>query len=63
MVTGGSAGASLLRANVEQLRGAMIEAGYVTGQEFDRDLARLAEPDFMMPSSMMWTAWGQKVTA
>jgi SAM-dependent methyltransferase len=63
MVTGGSAGASLLRANVEQLRGAMIGAGYVTGQEFDRDLARLAEPDFMMPSSMMWTAWGQKVTA
>lgn len=62
MVDGGSAGASLLRANFQQLRDAMVAAGYVTGQEFDRDVLRLADADFMMPSSMMWTAWGQKAT-
>jgi 2-polyprenyl-3-methyl-5-hydroxy-6-metoxy-1,4-benzoquinol methylase len=58
MVQRGSPGASLVRANYEQLRGAMIEAGYITAQEFDKDLAMLDEPDFMMPSSIMWAVWG-----
>jgi SAM-dependent methyltransferase len=60
MVKRESPGAMLVRANYEQLREAMIDAGYVTAQEFDEDLERLDDPDFMMPSSILWTAWGRK---
>jgi SAM-dependent methyltransferase len=60
MVHRGSPGSSLVRANWEQLRGAMIDAGYVTSDEVDRDVARLDDPGFMMPSSVLWSAWGQR---
>lgn len=60
MVQRGSPGVSLVRANYEQLRGAMIDPGYITNQEFENDLARLDDPDFMMPSSIMWSAWGRR---
>jgi SAM-dependent methyltransferase len=60
MVQGGSPGTDLVRANCEQLRGAMIDAGYVTAPEVDRDLASLNESQFMMPSSIMWAAWGRR---
>lgn len=56
----GSAGVSLLRANFEQLHGSMIDAGYITEEEFGQDLARLDDPSFMMPSPIMWTAWGRR---
>ncbi|HEX3967134.1 MAG TPA: methyltransferase domain-containing protein [Edaphobacter sp.] len=56
----GSPGAALLRANFEQLHRTMIDAGYLTGQEFDQDLARLDDPDFLMPSPIMWTVWGRR---
>jgi hypothetical protein len=36
----------------------MIDAGYLTEQEFDQDATRLDDADFMMPSPIMWTAWG-----
>jgi SAM-dependent methyltransferase len=60
MVQGGSPGASLLRANYRQLRGPLVEAGYVTEPDVDRDLARLDNPEFMMPSSILWAAWGRR---
>jgi SAM-dependent methyltransferase len=60
MIQGGSPGASLLRANWEQLRQDVIDAGYVTEPEFDEDLARLDDLDFIIPSAIMWTAWGQR---
>ncbi len=60
MVQSGSPGAALVRANYEQLRGDMIGAGYITEQEFDQDVARLNDPDFMMPSSILWAAWGRR---
>jgi ubiquinone/menaquinone biosynthesis C-methylase UbiE len=60
MVKSGSPGASLVRANYEQLRPALIDAGYITEHEFDEDLARLDVQDFMMPSSIMWAAWGRR---
>jgi SAM-dependent methyltransferase len=60
MVQSESPGAALVRANYEQLRGDMIEAGYITRQEFEEDLARLDCPDFMMPSSILWSAGGQR---
>ena len=61
MVQGGSPGADLVRANCEQLRRAMIDGGDVTAREIDHDLARLNEPQFMMPSSIMWAAWGRRI--
>lgn len=62
VVQRGSPGAGLVRANYEQLRGAMIDSGYITNQEFENDLARLDDPDFMMPSSIMWSAWGRRAS-
>jgi hypothetical protein len=38
----------------------MIGAGYLTDDEFDRDLARTAMVDFLMPSPIMWTVWGRR---
>jgi SAM-dependent methyltransferase len=56
----GSPGPSLMHANYEQLRSAMTGAGYVTEQEFDQDIARLDDPNFLMPSPILWTAWGRR---
>jgi SAM-dependent methyltransferase len=56
----GSPGASIVRANYEQLRGALIEGNYVTEQQLEADLARLDDPDFMMPSAILWSAWGRR---
>jgi hypothetical protein len=63
MWLGGSAGASLIRANVEQLRGALIAGGYVTEKELEQDTARLDDPEFMTPSPIMWTTWGRRPLA
>src|SRR4029079_2634455 len=52
MFKGGSAGASLLKANLEQLRTPMIDRNYITAREFDEDLAQLDDPDFMTPSGI-----------
>jgi SAM-dependent methyltransferase len=62
MVRSGSPGSSLVRANYQQLREAMINANYITAPEFEQDLARLDDPNFMMPSSIMWAAWGQRAS-
>jgi SAM-dependent methyltransferase len=56
----GSPGGSIARANFEQLRELLIGGGYVTPQQFAQDLARLDDPDFMAPSSVMWSAWGRR---
>ena len=56
----GSPGIALMRANFEQLREGMIEANYITPQQFDEDLARLNNPSFMVPSSILWSAWGRR---
>ena len=55
-----SSGVSLIRANAQQLRGELIDAGYGTASQIDRDLARMDDPDFMMPSSTLWSAWGRR---
>jgi hypothetical protein len=56
----GSPGSSLMRANYEQLRSTMTGAGYVTDQQVDQDIARLDDPNFLMPSPILWTAWGSR---
>jgi SAM-dependent methyltransferase len=60
MWSAGSPGPSLMRANYEQLRSAMTGAGYVTEQEFNQDIARLDDPNFLMPSPILWSAWGRR---
>jgi ubiquinone/menaquinone biosynthesis C-methylase UbiE len=57
---GGSAGASLKRANFEQLRDALITGGHVTAEELEEDIARLDDPEFMTPSSILWTTCGRR---
>jgi SAM-dependent methyltransferase len=59
----GSSGTSLMRANFHQLRGEMIKAGYISGAEFEQDLAQLEAADFLTLSPIMWAAWGQRPTA
>jgi SAM-dependent methyltransferase len=60
MCHGGSAGTSLKRANFEQLQDALITSGYVTEEELEEDIARLDDPEFVTPSSIMWTTWGRR---
>jgi SAM-dependent methyltransferase len=60
MMQSGSWSTTLLRASYERRRGAMIDAGYITDDQFDADLARMETADFMTPSSLMWTVWGRR---
>jgi hypothetical protein len=55
-----SPGATLMRANYEQLQTQMISAGYVTQEQFDRDIAALDDPNYFMPSPVLWSTWGQR---
>jgi hypothetical protein len=52
-----------MRANYEQLRGDLIGGGYVTVREFEQDLAALDDPMFLMPSPILWAAWGRRPAA
>jgi SAM-dependent methyltransferase len=56
----GSPGAALVRATYELLRDAMVDGDYITPQQFAEDIARLDDPDFLMPSSILWSAWGRR---
>jgi SAM-dependent methyltransferase len=56
----GSPGIALVRATYELLRGAMIDGKYITPQQFEEDITRLDDPDFLMPSPILWSAWGRR---
>ena len=56
---GGSEGARLLRANIEQVHDAIIGSG-VTEPEFQEDLARLEDPNVVWPSQILWSVQGRK---
>jgi len=56
----GTPGSALLQANYEQTREALIQAGFITEQEFADDLERMRRPDFVMPSAILWSAWGRR---
>jgi SAM-dependent methyltransferase len=60
MWQGGSSGASLMRANFQQLRADMVKAGYIAEDEFEQDLARLESNDFLTLSPTMWAVWGRR---
>ncbi|MFY9528645.1 MAG: hypothetical protein WBC04_04225 [Candidatus Acidiferrales bacterium] len=59
MWRGKSPGATLLRANFAQLHDPMIAAGLISEEEYAADTARLEDPSFMMPSILLWAAWGR----
>lgn len=60
MVQKGSAAARLLRASYELRRSAMLRSGYLTEDEFDRDVEAMENSEFMAPSPILWTAAGRK---
>jgi SAM-dependent methyltransferase len=60
MWQGGSPGASLMKANFKQLRADLVDAGYITQQQFEKDIALLSDAAFVAPSPLMWTAWGRR---
>ena len=57
---GGSAGARLMRANYLQFRDRILDTGRVSPAEFQDDLARLEDPDLLISSPTLWTAWGRR---
>src|SRR6516162_6882795 len=57
---GKSAGTTLLKLHFEEMREPMVNSGLISAEEFEADLKRIDEEDFLMPSPMMWTAWGMK---
>jgi SAM-dependent methyltransferase len=56
----GCPGTALARATFELLRGALIDRMYITPRQFEEDVARLDDPDFLMPSAILWSAWGRR---
>jgi SAM-dependent methyltransferase len=56
----GSAGVSLIKATFEQLRELLISADYVSQHQYEQDLARLDDPDFLIPTPIMWAARGRR---
>ena len=57
---GNSTGTTLLKLNFEEMREPMVNSGLITQEQFEADLKRIEEKDFLMPSPMMWTAWERK---
>jgi SAM-dependent methyltransferase len=57
---GNSTGTSLMKLNFEEMREPMVRSGLISQEEFAADIRRIDEEDFLMPSPMMWTAWGMK---
>ena len=57
---GKSIGTKLLKLHFEEMREPMISSGLISQEEFEADLKRIDEEDFLMPSPMMWTARGRK---
>ena len=60
MWSGASPFADHHKANFDQLRRDMIEAGLITAEEFERDRARLDDPQFFRLSPVMWAVWGRR---
>jgi SAM-dependent methyltransferase len=60
MLRHGSPGETMLRANYMQLRNQMVDEGYIGGEQVEADLKRLQDPNFAMPSAVMWSAIGRR---
>jgi SAM-dependent methyltransferase len=53
-------GAELMRINFEQVKERLIGEGFVSAEQWRADRARLDEPDFCVPSPVMWSVIGRK---
>jgi SAM-dependent methyltransferase len=60
MGTAGSTQTAIARTVYEQLRGGMIEGGYITKEELEHDLRVLDNPDVEILTPTLWSAWGRK---
>jgi len=56
-------GADLMRINFEQVGEKVVAAGLLSAEQLRADLRRLADPEFVTPSPIMWTAIGRKPAA
>jgi ubiquinone/menaquinone biosynthesis C-methylase UbiE len=56
---GNSPGTNLLKLTCRELRDPIVGSGLISQSEFDAEMKRVDEHDFLMPSPMMWTVWGQ----
>lgn len=56
----GSPGACLVRANYAQLRDLLIGGNYVTQRQFEEDVARVEDRDFLAPTPVLWATWGRR---
>ena len=60
MGCGGSAVADLIRSTICQLRDGLIAGGRIGAEEIGHDLERLSDPDSLMLTPTMWSAWGRR---
>jgi SAM-dependent methyltransferase len=60
MWQGGSIGANLIRANIEQLRGEILACGLISEPQLKQDFEQLGKDDFAFPSPILWAVWGRK---
>jgi ubiquinone/menaquinone biosynthesis C-methylase UbiE len=63
MGAGGSVAAHYQRFNYFRFRDAMIEGGHVSAEDFDRDLEHLDDPDRLILTPTLWSAWGRRPQA
>ena len=56
---GDSPGTRLYKLTFEELADPILRSGLISEAEFETDMRRLDELDFLTLSPMMWTAWGQ----
>ncbi len=60
MYQGGSLGTDLLGLSFRQVAAEMIAAGRISQAELANDLQELVDPQFAMPSPIMWAARGRR---
>jgi ubiquinone/menaquinone biosynthesis C-methylase UbiE len=56
---GDSPGTRLYKFAFEELADPILRSGLISEAEFESEMRRLDAPDFLMPSPLMWTVWGQ----
>ena len=59
MWQGDSPGTRLYKLSFEELADPILRSGLISEAEFETNMRRLDDWDFVMPSPMMWTAWGR----
>jgi len=60
---GHSTGTKLLKLSCHELRSPILDSCQISQAQFDVEMKRVDDRDFLMPSPMMWTVWGQAPSA